>query len=215
MAMRVHGAGVLLSGAMAVVMAAAPASAQTAAGSRTKSDGFGVKGGVVSSTLDLEIPDFIVSADKQTGLTGGVFYGIRLFGPVHLDVEALVTTKGAKYDLDDFQNEIRITYLEVPVLARVGFGRAGGFTAYVSGGPSLGLKLKEVQKEGGDEIPVNDEVKTSDLGVALGGGVTFGSWIVDARYTLGLTDIVNVDAGGFAEPTAKNKALSLTLGYRW
>ncbi|HYN07078.1 MAG TPA: porin family protein [Vicinamibacterales bacterium] len=200
---------------MTFLLAVAPASAQTAAGSRTTSDGFGIKGGVVSSTLDLELPDFIVSPKKQTGLTAGVFFGLPLFGPVHLDVEALVTTKGARYDLDDFENELRLMYLEIPVLARVGFGRGGGFTAYVSGGPSFALKLKEVQKEGGEEIIENDEVKTSDIGVAIGGGVTFGRWIVDTRYTLGLVDIVNVDAGGFAEPTAKNKALSLTVGYRW
>ena len=213
--MRVQAAGMLLSGAAAFLLAVAPASAQTAAGSRTTSDGFGVKGGVVSSTRDIEIPDINVSAEKQTGLTAGAFFGYRLFGSVHMDVEALVTTKGAKYSLDDFENELRLTYLEIPVLARVGIVRAGGFTAYVSGGPSFALKLKEVQKEGGEEISVDDEVKKSDIGVAMGGGVTFGHWIVDARYTLGLIDIVNVDSAGFAEPTAKNKALSVTFGYRW
>jgi outer membrane protein with beta-barrel domain len=207
----------ILPRALAPILAltlAAPAVAQTRAASES-SDGFGVKGGVVWSTLDLTIPSFIVSAESQIGLTAGAFFGYRVAGPVHLDVEGLFTTKGAKYALDDFQNELQLTYLEVPVLARVGVLRAGGVTAFVSGGPSFAFKLKEVQKEGGDEIPVNDEVKSTDVGVAFGGGVTFGRWIADVRYTLGLVNVVDVDTGGFSEPEARNRSLAVTFGYRW
>jgi hypothetical protein len=195
-----------------LALPAAPADAQT---SSPDADTYGVKAGVVSSTLDLTHPGFIISAKEQIGLTAGVFGSTRLAGPLHLDIEALVTTKGAKYDFADFENELRLTYLELPVLARVGVLRAGSVTAYVSGGPSFAFKLKELQKEAGEETSVNDEVKKWDIGVAFGGGVTFGSWVVDARYTLGLIDIVDVDTGGFAEPTAKNKAIGVTVGYRW
>jgi hypothetical protein len=205
-----------LAPVLALTLAVAPAVAQTqSAPAPDSTDGFGIKGGVVSSTLDLTIPNFIVSAQSRIGLTAGVFMGYRLAGPIHLDIEGLVTTKGAKYDLEDFENELEVTYLEIPVLARVGVLRAGGMTGFVSGGPSFAFKLKEVQKEGGDEIPVNDEVKSTDVGVAFGGGVMFGPWIADVRYTLGLTNIVDVDTGGFAEPEAKNRSLSVTFGYRW
>jgi hypothetical protein len=202
---------------LVLTLALAPAAAQTqpARPASDSSDGFGVKGGVVSSTLDLTIPDFIVTAESRIGLTAGGFIGWRLAGPIHLDIEGLVTTKGAKYDLEEFQNELELTYLEVPVLARVGVLRAGGVTGFVSGGPSFAFKLKEVQKEGGDEIPINDEVKSTDIGVAFGGGVSFGPWIVDVRYTLGLTNIVDVDTAGFSEPEAKNRSLSVTFGYRF
>jgi len=88
-------------------------------------------------------------------------------------------------------------------------------TAYVSGGPSFAFKLKEVQKEAGEETSVDDDVKKWDVGIAMGGGVSIGSFVVDARYTLGLIDIVDVDTAGFAEPTAKNKAISVTFGYRF
>ena len=204
-----------LAPVLTLTLAAAPAAAQQSPAASESSDGFGVKGGVVSSTLDLTIPDFIVSAKSQIGLTAGGFIGWRIAGPIHLDVEGLVTTKGAKYDLDDFENQLQLTYLEVPVLARVGVFRAGGLTGFVSGGPSFAFKLKEVQKEGGDEIPVNDEVKSTDIGIAFGGGVSIGPWIADVRYTLGLVNIVDVDTGGFSEPEAKNRSLAVTFGYRF
>ena len=200
-----------------VLTLAAPAAAQTQPTrvASESSNGFGVKGGVVSSTLDLTTPNVIVSAKSQIGLTAGGFIGWRIAGPVHLDVEGLVTTKGAKYDLADFENELQLTYLEVPVLARVGVLRAGGLTGFVSGGPSFAFKLKEVAKNGGDETPRSNDAKSTDVGVAFGGGVAFGRGIADVRYTLGLVNIVDVDTGGFSEPEAKNRSLAVTFGYRW
>lgn len=198
----------------ALALPAARAAAQSQQSSDSQ-DAYGVKAGVLWSSLDLTLPDFIISENQQIGFTAGVFGSTRLAGPLYLDIEALVTTKGAKYDFADFENELRLTYLELPVLARVRVLRAGAVTAYVSGGPSFAFKLKEVQKEAGEETSVDDEVKKWDVGIAMGGGVTFGSWLVDARYTLGLIDIVDVDTGGFAEPTAKNSAISITFGYRF
>ena len=203
---------VLLLAALALPAVRAAAQPQQSSGSQ---DTYGVKAGVVSSTLDLTIPDSIISEKQMIGFTAGVFGSRRLAGPLYLDIEALVTTKGAKYDFADFENELRLTYLELPVLARVGVLRAGAVTAYVSGGPSFAFKLKEVQKEGGDETGVNDDVKGWDIGIAMGGGVSFGSWVVDARYTLGLIDIVDIDSAGFAEPTAKTRVISVTFGYRF
>ena len=149
----------------------------------------------------------------MTGFTGGAFYGIRLAGPLHVDVEGLFTTKGTKYDFDG-ENRIKLTYLEVPVLARVGVVHAGGTTGYVSGGLSFAFKLKEVQEDAGEETPRGSDTKKYDIGFAFGGGVSFGRWIVDARYTLGVTDIVDVELS-FSTATAKNRAFALTAGYRW
>jgi hypothetical protein len=205
-----------LAPVLALTLAVAPAAAQTQPAPASEStDGFGIKGGVVSSTLDLTIPTSIVSSKSQIGLTGGGFIGWRLAGPIHLDVEGLVTTKGAKYDFSDFENELQLTYLELPVLARVGVLRAGGVTGFVSGGPSFAFKLKEVAKEGGDETSRSNDVKSTDIGVAFGGGVSVGPWIADVRYTLGLVNIVDFDTAGFSEPEAKNRTLAVTFGYRW
>jgi opacity protein-like surface antigen len=198
----------------ALALPAARAAAQSQQ-SYDSPDTYGVKAGVLWSTLDLVIPDAIISENQQLGFTAGFFGSTRLAGPLYLDFEVLVTTKGTKYDFADFENELRLTYLELPVLARVGVLRAGAVTAYVSGGPSFAFKLKEVQKEAGEETSVDDEVKKWDIGIAMGGGVSFGSWVVDARYTLGLIDIVDIDSAGFAEPTAKNRAISVTFGYRF
>lgn len=206
--MRVHALTFTGLAVVWLAMAATPAAAQA------PTDGFGIKGGVTYTTLDLEIPDFIVDAKSQTGFTAGAFYGLRLVGPVHLDVEGLVTTKGAKYNLEDLENRLKLTYLEVPVLARVNVWRGGGTTGFVSGGPSFAFKLKEVQEEDGEETPRDNDTKKYDIGLAFGGGVSFGRWIVDARYTFGVMDIVDIESS-FTQPTAKNRSFSLTAGYRW
>jgi len=196
-----------------LAVAVAPASAQAP----SPTDGFGVKGGVTNTTLNLEIPDFAVDTNRQTGFTAGAFYGVRLAGPLHLDVEGLFTTKGAKYTFSEdpvLENRLKLTYLEVPVLARVNVWRGGGTTGYVSGGPSFAFKLKEVQEEDAEETPRDSDTKKYDIGLAFGGGVSFGRWLVDARYTLGVIDIIDVNFD-FSQPTAKNRSFSLTAGYRW
>jgi Outer membrane protein beta-barrel domain len=190
--------------------AVTPLAAQTT--STASSSTYGVKGGVVISTLDLVVPDFILSPEQQIGVTAGGFVTRRLSDRLHLDVEALVTTKSASYNLgEDLENLLKLTYLEVPIVARASVFRG----VYVSGGPYFAIKLKEVHEEDGQEVGITGEAKKSDLGVAFGGGAVFGRWIVDARYSLGLVDVVDVDTGGFAEPTAKTRALSLTVGYRF
>ena len=171
----------LVSIAAILAMAATPAAAQARPATaqakpvpaQAPSDGFGIKGGVTYATLDLEISDANVSAKSLTGFTGGAFYGIRLAGPLHVDVEGLFTTKGTKYDFDG-ENRIKLTYLEVPVLARVGVVHAGGTTGYVSGGLSFAFKLKEVQEDAGEETPRGSDTKKYDIGFAFGGGVSFG-----------------------------------------
>jgi opacity protein-like surface antigen len=216
--MRVRFLAFVVSIAVMLALTAKPAAAQAkpaAAQTRAPTDGWGLKGGLTFTNLDLNIPDFNVSAKSQTGFTAGAFYGIRLAGPLHVDIEGLFTTKGAKYDLEDLENRIRLTYLEVPVLARVGVFRAGRTTGYVSGGPSFAFKLKEVQEEDGEETPRSNDAKKYDVGFAFGGGVSFGRWIVDARYTLGVTDIVDVEAQFSGPSTAKNRFFALTAGYRW
>lgn len=224
--MRVRFLAILVSIAVMFAMAVPPATAQSrpaaaqsrpAAAQQAPSDGFGVKGGITSTTLDLEIPDFTVDAKSQTGFTAGAFYGVRLAGPLHVDVEGLFTTKGAKYTFGEdpvLENRLKLTYLEVPVLARVNVWRGGGTTGFVSGGPSFAFKLKEVQEEDGEETPRDNDTKKYDIGLAFGGGVSFGRWIVDARYTFGVMDIVDIESS-FTQPTAKNRSFSLTAGYRW
>jgi hypothetical protein len=209
--MRVRFLALTGSAVVWLAMAVTPAAAQAPTG------GYGVKGGVTSTTLDLEV-DIGGSVKRETGFIAGAFYGVRLIGPVHLDVEGLFTTKGATFTFGEdpvLENRLKLTYLEVPVLARVNVWRGGGTTGYVSGGPSFAFKLKEVQEEDGEETGRQNDTKKYDIGFAFGGGVSFGHWIADARYTLGVIDIIDVDLQDFSQPTAKNRSFSLTAGYRW
>ena len=62
----------------------------------------------------------------------------------------------------------------------------------------------------------SDFYKAFDLGAAFGGGLYIeagpGNIIIDARYGLGLSNIIPDDAGG-DELTQKNSSIQLSLGY--
>ena len=85
------------------------------------------------------------------------------------------------------------------------------------GGSSFGFRVSEVQKEAGEELDFEDQTKTFDFGIAFGGGVSFDKLVIDARFTLGLTNIINetgkADLGPNAD--AKNRSFALTVGWRF
>ena len=51
-----------------------------------------------------------------------------------------------------------------------------------------------------------------DFGLAFGGGVEFGSIILDGRYSFSLSDI---DADAADDASGKNRVVSVTVGFRF
>ena len=66
---------ILFLAALALPAARAAAQAQQSSDSQ---DAYGVKAGVLWSSLDLTLPDFIISENQQIGFTAGVFGSTRL-----------------------------------------------------------------------------------------------------------------------------------------
>ncbi|MGM0568498.1 MAG: outer membrane beta-barrel protein, partial [Elusimicrobiota bacterium] len=71
---------------------------------------------------------------------------------------------------------------------------------------SIGIEIE-------DESDVKDSMKSFDAGIALGGGIGIeageGTFLLDARYTMGLTSF---DDSG-ADLDQKNAVISITAGY--
>lgn len=173
----------------------------------------GVKGGVnVATQRNSGGDDAGPGLQSRVGLVAGMFATMPLFSRLELQPEALFTSKGARVDLEGVKASLVADYLEVPVLAR--FSRRGAFNFYLAGGPAVAFLLRAHSRTAfagaTEEIDITEQVNRVDVGVAMGGGVEFGSIVIDGRYTLGLLDI-DKDKSDAVKTT--NRAVSLTVGF--
>jgi len=169
---------------------------------------FGVRGGVNFSTVQNEPSLGSGGYTMRQGLVAGAFFAMPL-GWVHLQPEVLYTSKGAALDLQGIDSKLVLDYLEIPVLARWRLGQR----LYVAAGPAVAWRLKAVSrtKFSGDteEMDLGDSVKGYDVGVVGAVGARFGRFVVDGRYTHGLTDI---DSDTSDETTVRNRAITISAG---
>jgi Outer membrane protein beta-barrel domain len=191
-----------------VVLAAAPARAQWL--------NLGAKGGVDFATQRLSGGDGSSPAPKQRiGLVAGVFETLPLSSWIDVQAEGLYTERGSKVTLGGLTTTEEIDYLDVPVLARVKTG-VGKWKLYAAGGPSTAFKLRARTRTSfsgaTQEIDLGSQVETIDFGVSMGGGVERGRLVIDARYTLGISDI-DKDKADATKTT--NRTVVVTVGYRF
>jgi hypothetical protein len=154
--------------------------------------------------------------------------------------ELLFIQKGgiANYTLGEarVENEMRYNYFEIPVLAKIKFNtddNGQGLGGYIVAGPYAGLALKgryetrttllgrEAEVASG-RINFRDEnaddfQRRLDWGVSAGVGLHFGSIFIDARYNLGINNLLDADAGNNndSKPYLRNRGLGLSLGYEF
>ena len=119
------------------------------------------------------------------------------------------------YYVDDTQKtdplayERHITYVQIPLMARLGWGRERkGLQAFIQLGPQIGFCLSESTKTNivagkatqtvrSSKVVAQDSMAVQrkfDYGIALGGGIEFshpkvGHFIIEGRYYYGLGDI--------------------------
>jgi hypothetical protein len=139
--------------------------------------------------------------------------------------EVFYTMKGSKLETtylgETYKEKVKLSYLEIPVLAKIIIPTQSSVKPCLFAGPALAIKLssKDWYEIAGEshEDDISDYVKGTDFGLVMGGGLDFGlgaankgKITVDLRYTLGLTQIVNVEGLTF---DVKNGAFSLMIGY--
>jgi hypothetical protein len=164
----------------------------------------GVKGGVTFATVPQIGPalDFDSSTtDYRAGVTAGGFVTYDVNDWFGVQPELLYVQKGVEVTRTDEAaapaDRFEMDYLEIPVLARFS-GGPSDTRLYLLAGPTFGIRLNgTVQEKTGEvtiERDVGDELKRSDVGLTVGGGVEAGFLLVEARYTEGLTNINKPDS---------------------
>jgi opacity protein-like surface antigen len=173
---------------------------------------FGVKAGLNSSNIveNCEEGNRFCGSNNRTfksnkGLMLGGFVRAKLSNKLAIQPEAFISQQGAS--LGD--EKLTITYLQVPVLAVASFPGASA-TPFVYAGPAVGLKVRARYSD--DDISEDaEDIAGTDFSVTLGGGVEFGQFSAELRYTHGLKN-VNDEGNGFID---KNRVFSILAGYRF
>jgi outer membrane protein with beta-barrel domain len=165
----------------------------------------GVLVGYNSANINFEATGLTVSADSRSGFIGGFTYNQPVQDMFSVEFDALVSMKGTQFDFGGGdKGTARITYLDVPVLARGTFPSSGTVRAHVLAGPSFNFKINTKFEPAGE-----DDSEAFETALVFGGGVTVNIFRVEARYGWGLTNIIK-DPG--EDLTGKNRVFSILFG---
>ncbi|MBC9796174.1 porin family protein [Sinomicrobium weinanense] len=143
---------------------------------------FGVKAGLNFSNLKFDTNISSGSNDTKTGFYIGGLADFGVSEVFHIQPEVLYSSEGTKVEYDGSKEDGNISFINIPVLAK--FYVAEGFN--IQAGPQLGIL---VDADGG-----TDGLKTTNFSLSFGAGYELpGGFFFDARYSLGLTDISEID----------------------
>jgi metal-dependent hydrolase (beta-lactamase superfamily II) len=107
-------------------------------------------------------------------------------------VEGLFNQKGFEYEFGADEFDVRLDYIEIPVLFRVQVAQAKGVYALV--GPSFGFNVKAASSsEIGDieqSVDIDDSIAGFEMSLAVAVGYQTGRFLVEGRYMEGLTNVL-------------------------
>ena len=193
-----------------LLSAASPAAAQLT---------FGVKGGLNVAKLSFD-PDEGFTPENRMGLVVGMIVTQPLRSRFGLQLEALYSQKGTKdefFDEDEGLNvkqTIKLDYIEIPVLANIAVTSSDTARFSINAGPAFAFLVndKEVFEVDNAEVENDiEDIKSYDIGFAIGGAVQTRQLIFDARYTWGLVNLN--DDPDEPDQKVKNKAFTFTVGW--
>ena len=179
--------------ALGALLVAAPALAQSG----------GIKGGLLYSTLKFEDADDVY--ESHTGWTAGLFFGSSKAKSVGVQGELNFLVKGG----DSPAGDVRLYYLQVPILLRVGAG--SGVNVYGLVGPAFDIKIGESTPD----VAIVQDWEGVDIGFMAGAGFEFGHFIIEGRGTWGIRNIAKSILAPFETETITSATFAIQAGIRF
>jgi hypothetical protein len=144
---------------------------------------FGIKGGLNIANLE---DNQEANTGALTGFHAGILAHIHLNNSLALQPEVVYSRQGAKYP--NLGTEY-INYVNIPILLQVMFNQG----VRIQTGPQLGfLTEARLERESGGETDIRDQLENACLSWVIGAGYLSPIGVgIDARYNLGLINIVN------------------------
>lgn len=171
--------------------------------SDASAQGGGIKVGPTFDEFSGDALDF----DNRTGIHAGIFLGGSRDNVLGFQTEFNWLRKKAEAA---GSQQIRIDYLQIPVLLRLNAGSssASGPAVYGIAGPAIDLKIAD-EVEG---FTLDDGFEGADVSLIFGAGVEVARIIVEGRYEKGLRRINNTFSG---LSDIKKQSFSILFGVRF
>lgn len=152
----------------------------------------GVKGGLNFNSADVSGGGI----DSKTGYHIGA-YAVVKAGPIGIQPEAYFSVQNLSADGGDYD----LSYIQVPILLRLGFAKI----LYFNAGPQFGFNTKA--EVGGDDL--SDQLKGTDISAAVGAGLDLPMGLgAQLRYVKSLSN--SSEVSGF---NWKNSIVQLSVTY--
>jgi len=194
---------------------------------------FGVKAGLgladFTNVDETEIDEYggtlKIESERITGAALGGFVEYKINDNFLIQPEVLYTQKGTEASFvyshpllpDDITDKckIKLTYIEIPVLAKYSISPGESVCPFIFGGPALGILVSvDSDKIDGETVVEKDDCESIDIGLVFGGGVELESGVsIDLRYDMGLTKVFDYE-GEEETGNEKNTVISLMVGYK-
>src|SRR5690606_13074040 len=124
--------------------------------------------------------------------------------------ELLFSTQGTQDDEGDETVKTNLSYINIPILAKVYVTE--GFNIHA--GPYVGFLLGAKVKAGDFELDVKDGMKSLDFGLGFGAGYELESGLnFGARYNLGLANIAETEEGD--DSKMSNQVINIFVGFNF
>ena len=171
---------------------------------------------MVGATMSNFVGKDVEGAKFRFGFTGGAEYGYQIADPFAVTAGVMVAMQGTNYKDDQYfkDQKVKTTYLNVPILANFYVVRGLAIKAGIQPGFLLSAKRSGSELEGNNtwvdyEDTSKDGLKKFDFSIPVGLSYEFSDFVIDARYNIGLTKLVDTD---LVKP--RNSVFMLTLGYK-
>ena len=161
----------------------------------------------------------VQNAKAAWGTAVGVFLTLGASGRFGFEPQLLLVEKAVKTEDNGVSGNVKISYLQLPLLGKVRFPLGSSMKGFLFAGPGLGLKVgcKLTLAAEGDEITggcnegeeEEGQIHNSEISAMGGLGVEIGRAIIALRYDHGFSTIDRSELTDI-----KNRMLMLTAGAR-
>lgn len=162
-----------------------------------------------TTAVDPEPETIAYSGRLRMGIGAVVDYALTR--DIDLHGMLMLIGKGTTIDREDMSDEViwTVSSVEIPLLVRYTLQISGDVRPYVAAGPTIGL-LRGAEFDIGGEKEDDDDAKSFDAGMTIGGGVLMpwrsGRLFAELRYARGMIDVRDT------EQAVKTRGVQALLG---
>jgi hypothetical protein len=151
---------------------------------------FGIKGGAAAYQITSEFGDASSTSDRKIGFEAGIFGDFPINRLLSIQPEAVFVQKGGEEASEQFGNSsITLNYIDVPLLLKINAPVDGMLQPYIFGGPYAGYLIEATSEAEGESTDLSDFLNEIHYGLKIGLGINIGSFLIDARYDMGLANL--------------------------